>query len=228
MSSNGRWLRWTVLLGEEGGVYIPEISLTVAFSNRLWKWISTGGCYMTTANVNAGGCHKPTASANVTFTQAVVIWRLIYDNRMWKWIFTGDYKVVAHLFLYTADPKVKPPVKKKEDRRLKALFYRWGELTPRHVHTCLWPLLGIHVTDASYVRSHGWLCLASGVRRPIDLSSWRRRQEDDARRVRWAFRQRVVRVHVDWSFVWIVVQGPSAISLDGQLGGKGSDACGSW
>jgi F0F1-type ATP synthase membrane subunit a len=58
---------------EEGEVYIPEISLAVAFSNRLWKWISTGGCCMTTANVNAGGCHKPTASANVTFTLAVVI-----------------------------------------------------------------------------------------------------------------------------------------------------------
>jgi hypothetical protein len=31
-------------------------------------------------------------------------------------------KVVAHPFPYTAGPKVKPPVK-KEDRRLRALFF---------------------------------------------------------------------------------------------------------
>jgi hypothetical protein len=38
------------------------------------------------------------------------------------WISIGGYKVVTHPFLYTAGPKVKPPVK-KEDRRLRALFY---------------------------------------------------------------------------------------------------------
>jgi hypothetical protein len=56
-----------------------------------------------------------TASVNVTFAPA--------DNRLWKSISTGGYKVVAHPFLYTAGPKVKPPVKIKEDRRLRALFY---------------------------------------------------------------------------------------------------------
>jgi hypothetical protein len=73
-----------------------------------------------------------TACGNL-FPEAVVIiqpsvkmlhlhWRLPYDNRLWKSISTGGYKVVAHLFLYTAGPKVKPPVK-KEDHRLRALFY---------------------------------------------------------------------------------------------------------
>jgi hypothetical protein len=54
-----------------------SFTLVVAFSNRLWKSIFTGGC------------HKPTISANVTFTLAA-----------------SGYKVVAHPFLYTAGSKV--------------------------------------------------------------------------------------------------------------------------
>jgi hypothetical protein len=107
MPSNGRWLRWIVLLEDKGGVYISETSPVVviiqppvqmlhlhwwlSYDNRLWKSIFTGGC------------HKG-------------------NRRLWKWISTGSYKVVAHPFLYIAGPKVKPSVKKM-DRRLRALFY---------------------------------------------------------------------------------------------------------
>jgi hypothetical protein len=57
-------LQWKVAATELSArgrrrVYIPETSLAVAFSNCLWKSISTGSC------------HNPTASANVTFTLAV-------------------------------------------------------------------------------------------------------------------------------------------------------------
>jgi len=76
------------------------------------------------------------------------------------------------------------------------------------------------------VRPQG-MCLASGVRSAADRSlqlataTGARMMPDEC--ARWAFRQRVVRIHVDWSFVSIV-QGPSAaISLDGQLGEKRSD-----
>jgi hypothetical protein len=108
MPSNERWLRWTVLFGKEGGVYIPETSLTIAFSNRPQAVVII---------------QPPVQMLHLHWRLSHLHWRLDYDNSLWKWIFTGGYKVVVHLFLYTADPKVKPPVKK--DCRLRALFYWW-------------------------------------------------------------------------------------------------------